>query len=359
MPKHHLYVIGNDNTTLINAARSAAQLGDEFLLPVEGGVNTLARGDLLLLTVNSNKLELPPVVLKAEARHDGARQRPFTVQRVLPKPLPTVNDLRNIIHEYQPAVTFLKRGALIFGGERFAVSSWRDVTYLTAVGIAQLLGDQFSSFVENLPNNFKLEPFKYASRQLSSSRQLNNGYWVNLNFSVAAARSFCRSMLSSAGIAEDEWQVDFTVLEAAAKKTSSTGNSAKANPASPVKAQTADLAAKQTKPVEDFATAEIPDFQPLEQQFNAAMRTTYEDAVQHGYIPARFLQMLNERGGIGTARYLLAKPDTQQGLFKLWELGQLDSSMEALVLQPKYEALFTDEEHAEARRRLEELGFFK
>jgi len=33
--------------------------------------------------------------------------------------------------------------------------------------------------------------------------------------------------------------------------------------------------------------------------------------------------------------------------------------MEALVPQPKYEALFTDEEHAEARRRLEELGFFK
>jgi len=62
------------------------------------------------------------------------------------------------------------------------------------------------------------------------------------------------------------------------------------------------------------------------------MRITYEDAVQHGYIPARFLQMLNERGGIGTARYLLAKPDAQQGLFKLWELGQLDSSMEALVL---------------------------
>ena len=102
-----------------------------------------------------------------------------------------------------------------------------------------------------------------------------------------------------------------------------------------------------------------PQFIPLETQFNKALKATYEEAVKSGYYPTRFLQMLNERGGVGTAKYLLAKADAQQGLFRLWEVGQLDSSMEALVLLPQFEALFTAEEQAEARQRLDSLGYFR
>ncbi|MGB8212009.1 MAG: hypothetical protein WCE68_00490 [Anaerolineales bacterium] len=42
---------------------------------------------------------------------------------------------------------------------------------------------------------------------------------------------------------------------------------------------------------------------------------------------------------------------------KLWELNLLDRSMEALVIQERFRALFTEAEIAEARRRLEELGY--
>jgi hypothetical protein len=46
-------------------------------------------------------------------------------------------------------------------------------------------------------------------------------------------------------------------------------------------------------------------------------------------------------------------------LIKLWELGQLGKSMEALVVQERFQPLFSQAEINEARRRLTELGFSK
>jgi hypothetical protein len=43
---------------------------------------------------------------------------------------------------------------------------------------------------------------------------------------------------------------------------------------------------------------------------------------------------------------------------RLWELEALDKSMEALVDKERFHSLFTQEEIAEAHRRLDELGYF-
>lgn len=56
---------------------------------------------------------------------------------------------------------------------------------------------------------------------------------------------------------------------------------------------------------------------------------------------------------------LLASHEIQTGLMKMWELKALNKSMEALVIQERFQPLFTDEETAESRCRLEELGYFK
>jgi hypothetical protein len=40
-------------------------------------------------------------------------------------------------------------------------------------------------------------------------------------------------------------------------------------------------------------------------------------------------------------------------------LDLLDSSMEAYAIKERYQSLFTKEEVAEARRRLEDLGYFQ
>jgi hypothetical protein len=96
----------------------------------------------------------------------------------------------------------------------------------------------------------------------------------------------------------------------------------------------------------------------LESEFEDDLRGTYEAARKRGYVAAYFLQMLEERGGVETAKKLLAKSEPQTGLFELWQLNLLHESMEAVVLQAKFKDLFTLDELAEAQRRLEELGYF-
>jgi hypothetical protein len=92
-------------------------------------------------------------------------------------------------------------------------------------------------------------------------------------------------------------------------------------------------------------------------EFTKDIRTTYAEGIKRGYIPTYFMQMVEEYGGVETAKRLLAKKEIQTGLMTLWELGLLDCSTEAYVVKEKYASLFTSEEISEAKRRLEELGF--
>lgn len=96
----------------------------------------------------------------------------------------------------------------------------------------------------------------------------------------------------------------------------------------------------------------------LEVEFTAALQGTYEVARARGYIATYFLQMLEEHGGLETAKRLLAVSEPQTGLYKLWELHLLNESMEGVVLQERFHSLFTQAEINEAWRRLDELGYF-
>jgi hypothetical protein len=95
----------------------------------------------------------------------------------------------------------------------------------------------------------------------------------------------------------------------------------------------------------------------LEKEFHHAMVSIYERARHEcGYNATRFLQMVNSRGGLQAARLLLHGPLTD-GFAALWELGRLDITMEALILQATWSQLFTDEELEIARRRLQDAGY--
>ncbi|MFH9216291.1 hypothetical protein OG944_02610 [Streptomyces anulatus] len=76
-----------------------------------------------------------------------------------------------------------------------------------------------------------------------------------------------------------------------------------------------------------------------------------------GYNPVRFAQMLGEIGGVATAKQLLRGRDASDGFTTLWSARRLDVSVEAFVLLPWYENLFTDAERDTARRRLEAHKF--
>ena len=67
--------------------------------------------------------------------------------------------------------------------------------------------------------------------------------------------------------------------------------------------------------------------------------------------------MVNEKGGLATAKALLAKPEPQEGFTTLWECGRLDLSMEALVIAPRFEELFSVEERERAKERLVAYGW--
>lgn len=92
----------------------------------------------------------------------------------------------------------------------------------------------------------------------------------------------------------------------------------------------------------------------LEDEFHLAMLQIYHNAKKYcDYNPTRFYQMVNENGGLVTAKALLSSQEPQAGLTTLWECERLDLSMEALVIDPQ----FSEEERVTARERLVAYGW--
>lgn len=95
----------------------------------------------------------------------------------------------------------------------------------------------------------------------------------------------------------------------------------------------------------------------LEKRFHAAMAEIYRRAkTEAGYNATRFLQMVAQQGGHASAKQLLHAGATSDGFTALYLAGRLDLTVEALVLRPEYEPLFTDDERRIARDRLAKHG---
>ena len=96
----------------------------------------------------------------------------------------------------------------------------------------------------------------------------------------------------------------------------------------------------------------------LEERFQEEMLRIYREATKFGYYPTYFLRMVNEQGGLATAKQLLGGDEASSGFTRLWEERRLDLSVEAVVLHEPWRSLFTEDELNKARRRLEELGYY-
>lgn len=98
----------------------------------------------------------------------------------------------------------------------------------------------------------------------------------------------------------------------------------------------------------------MADNTKLELLFHEAMLGIYVKAGKEcKYYARRFLQMVRNRGGLQAAKKLLRNPGLSPGLIRLKECKRLDLSMEALILQPEWQELFSDEERAIAKKRLD------
>lgn len=81
--------------------------------------------------------------------------------------------------------------------------------------------------------------------------------------------------------------------------------------------------------------------------------------VELRYVPSYFIAMLNERGGYETAIDLIQRPKPSEGFIKLYQLGRLDLTVEALVLEDDWKSLFDEEILNIARTRLRAVGYPK
>ena len=96
-------------------------------------------------------------------------------------------------------------------------------------------------------------------------------------------------------------------------------------------------------------------------EFEVALRRDVGTAIRECDYPAEgLIQMVNDRGGVTTARILLASDELQSGLYKLWECGRLDLTVEALIWDnEQFHSLFSEEELRIVRLRLEQLDYIE
>jgi hypothetical protein len=87
-------------------------------------------------------------------------------------------------------------------GEQRLVDSWRAVQMQTFNAIAEIEPDLFaklaqeSHFISDDPNKFRRK------------RQLNNGYYIYVNFSSKDIYRFCSQAIESIGLTKEDWVVE-------------------------------------------------------------------------------------------------------------------------------------------------------
>lgn len=97
----------------------------------------------------------------------------------------------------------------------------------------------------------------------------------------------------------------------------------------------------------------------LIEQFDNAMMGIYNRALSEvNYRASVFLNMLHQHQGLETARRLINSTAVSDGYTALWELGRLDLTVEALILEnPTWHELFSSEELAICNRRLRDYRY--
>lgn len=116
-------------------------------------------------------------------------------------------------------------------------------------------------------------------------------------------------------------------------------------------------AAAGEQPVE-LEQPEAPDESDVRREFAVRMTDVYRRALAEvGYNATYFRGMLAELGPLATAQKLLAAPAVSDGFAELWERGRMDLTVEAVVTEPQFAELFSTDEIAVARRRLEQFGY--
>lgn len=96
----------------------------------------------------------------------------------------------------------------------------------------------------------------------------------------------------------------------------------------------------------------------LKNKFNEDVLNSIEESKKLGYVPTRFIQMLQKENNSGYDLALkIVNKDSISGLERLWEMGRLDLTMEARIIKPEYNELFSTEIIETCKKKLEKFGY--
>ena len=91
-------------------------------------------------------------------------------------------------------------------GETFTVKSWRDVFELTLNTLAELEPENFGKIAESLSSYVGKDKNKFRA-----IRQLNNGYYIEVNQSAVSIQKNCLKALQIFKLSSDDWIVNYSI----------------------------------------------------------------------------------------------------------------------------------------------------
>ncbi|HUD43162.1 MAG TPA: HNH endonuclease [Dokdonella sp.] len=93
------------------------------------------------------------------------------------------------------------------------------------------------------------------------------------------------------------------------------------------------------------------------EEFTSLLRGAVGEAEKLKYRPTTFKRMLDEHGGFETVNRVLASGKPSDGFTKLWELGRLDLTCEAIIVETKWRHHFDANLLAKAEKLLGEMRY--
>ena len=87
-------------------------------------------------------------------------------------------------------------------GQQFQVQTWRDVLEKTLNTIVDLEPEKFEIIAHNFPRHLGKDKNKFRS-----SRELQNGFFIEVNLSAQNIQKFCRQAIETIELTSDDWSV--------------------------------------------------------------------------------------------------------------------------------------------------------
>lgn len=93
------------------------------------------------------------------------------------------------------------------------------------------------------------------------------------------------------------------------------------------------------------------------EEFTAYLRNAVREAEKLKYVPTRFKGMLEANGGFETVKRILASGRPSDGFVKLWELGHLELTCEAIIVETKWRQYFDEDLIQRAEQLLHKMEY--